>query len=163
MSLPNIKELILTNEQLMVRTSYGMIYINHKKIIKHDLKKLIKLHAEIVKLCKENKIKVSYKGKSKAYLTEVLKNGEFEKTYEEYNKIYEQLLEGWKNKLYNSDYDGFIEDDFYKEFLQGKKFAIDKMFYRDTVLDKINSISHNLNELKNNLELYPDEYLCVTI
>ncbi|WGT37958.1 hypothetical protein QH639_19340 [Lysinibacillus sp. 1 U-2021] len=163
MNLTNIKELVLSNEQLTVHSSYDMIYIKHKKNIKHDLKKLIKLHAEIVKLCKENKIKVSYKGKSKAYLLEVLKSGEFDQSYEHYNTTFNQLLEGWKEKLYSENYDGCIEDDFYKEHLQSKKFAIDKMLYGGTVLDKVNTIAYNLNELKNNLELCPDDYISVTI
>lgn len=153
-------EVILNDEKLKVVSDNSCTcFINHSKIEYVDIKQALKTHSEIVKYCKENKIKLSYKAKSKVQL-QALKN-EYNHTYNDYLEIYNTLKIGWQQKLKKGLFVGYGNDKEYMNVLSLLWFDIQKINHSDNVIDRVSTINNRLNSIKENLQY--ENYLSITL
>ena len=155
-----LETVILNENKIKVATDHTL-YVSFEKVEKVDTKSLIKLHALIVKTCKENKIKISYRNKSKGILT--ASKVEYEAQYNRYSNLFNQLLEGWKIKLEEGLYMGTSDDKYLNDVLVPISFEITAMFYRNTVMSKVREIERHLKDVYRQLQEMDDYYKVNTV
>ncbi len=136
----------ITNDKIKVESSCT-IFINsvRRKII--DIVQLDKDIKEIRKICKERKIIFSQKnGLYKFFKDKNNKTAYLDET-KKVNKLFDELVQGWKEKVQNGIYTGYSDD---KELnnLYKLKWQIDKFYYAGTVISKINSLYNAVEGIK---------------
>lgn len=156
----------LNENKIMVVVEYDemkMSYINHEKIELIDIKELIKTHSEIVKICKENKIKLSYKNKIKARLSEIKKDSSYLENYSQYNEKFNSLLDLWINKINLMKDNDVIECDFYKNVIQPEKREFESLFNYNSTMEFVKESQYKLNSILEELQYSPESYLSITL
>lgn len=114
---------------------------NHKKV---DINILLKKYTEIIKSCREQKIKISYNNHLKRTLLDKSFISSYEKELDEFQSIYNELKNGWTAKLKKGLYMGVTNDEEYNTL--GNLYCKAQPYtYRSTFISRIEDIQHTLN------------------
>lgn len=144
-----ILENAIVNENKIYVTSDSTCYINLEKVEKIDIKGLLELYKEIIKIAKEKKVSISYKNGYKKKLIEL--EHSYNVAYSDYEESFNDLVWLWKLQLEQGIRVGYRDDVLYYKAILPIKFKIEKMFNRDQVMSIIKEIKYSLEKTKDDL------------
>lgn len=112
-------------------------------------KDILDLYSRIIKKVRNLGIKVKYTNKYKKFIVDNWKNYCLE--YDEYNKLYKEILEMLPELKRRGIHKG-CSDDMYLNQIYKKGAVLDKYYYRNSLISQVNSIYRELQKIERDLE-----------
>jgi len=142
----------LTENEIVVN-SETTCFANYRRVEKIDIDNVLIEYKSLIKLAKENDVKIAYTRRFKNSLT-TYKN-EYEKEITEYNNIFNEYIKLWTIKIEKGLFAPLVEDQEYNN-IQKIDRELQKYNYRNSkmsMMSEINSSIIKLTEsIKNNTE-----------
>lgn len=133
----------ITDEYIYITSSSTCFIIlnNHKKV---DIKNVLKKYTEVIKACREQKIKISYSNHYKKTLLDENFVSSYNKEFDEFEDIYNQLKDGWTEKLKKGLFRGVRDDEEYNAL--GALYCKAQPYnYRNSFISRIEDIQHTID------------------
>lgn len=148
----------LARPELDVKFEYNKAYINicsehtcylrFEKMIKVNQKEILDSYSNVVKLCREMGIKISYTNKYKKFVLDRWQ--EYIDEYRKYSDIFDNLL-GMLPKLQDRGIHQGTSDDIYLNEVTQYSYKLNDFYFRNSILYQMRHIYHELGTLENNL------------
>lgn len=145
-------ETYINNEE-QIRISTGSTgFTNHTKFKYYTKEELLSLHEEVRQLAvNDSRATIHRPYKKKKFIEENYE--QYDDAYRSYLKDFRRLGQLWEWKLSNDGIrQGYGNDDVYKEVILPIEFRLQGLRYNNRVIREINTLVHELNKIKRNLE-----------
>lgn len=154
-----IETVIMNDEEIYIAGGTTCFcQLQGRKLI--DIKGLLKKYNELIKLCKENKIKLSYKNHYKKTIKELEEL--YKNEANKYINLYNELCTMWKDKLNKGIYPGYINDiDMIK--IKEVSLQIQEMGWRSSALFKIEEINNRIIDTIEKIESGYENYYSICL
>jgi hypothetical protein len=159
MSKIEIKTVRMNDEEIYIASeSTCFCQLQGRKLI--DIKELLKKYNELIKLCKENKIKLSYKNHYKKTIKE--QEELYKNEANKYINLYNELCTMWKDKLNKGIYSGYTSDiDMIK--IKEVSLQMQEMGWRSSALFRIEDINNRIIGTIENIESGCENYYSICL
>ncbi len=148
----------LARPELDVKFEYNKVYINvcsehtcylrFEKMIKVNQKEVLDSYSNVIKLCREMGIKISYKYKYKRF---VIDNWQlYLEEYRKYSAIFDNLLNMIPKLQDRGIHQGTSDDTYLNEVIQ-YSYKLNDFYFRNSILYQMRSIYYELGRLENDL------------
>lgn len=141
------------NNDEQIRISTGSTgFANHTKFKYYTKEELLSLHEEVRQLAvNDSRATIHRPYKKKKFIEENYE--QYDDAYRSYLKDFRRLGQLWEWKLSNDGIrQGYGNDDVYKEVILPIEFRLQGLRYNNRVIREINTLVHELNKIKRNLE-----------
>lgn len=141
------------NNDEQIRISTGSTgFTNHTKFKYYTKEELLSLHEEVRQLAvNDSRATIHRPYKKKKFIEENYE--QYDDAYRSYLKDFRRLGQLWEWKLSNDGIrQGYGNDDVYKEVILPIEFRLQGLRYNNRVIREINTLVHELNKIKRNLE-----------
>lgn len=145
-------ETYINNEE-QIRISTGSTgFANHEKFKYYTKEELLSIHEEVRQLAvNDSRATIHKPYKKKKFIEENYE--QYDDAYRRYLKDFRRLGQLWEWKLSNDGiFQGYGDDDVYKEVILPIEFRLQGLRYNNSVIRKMNTLVHELNKIKRNLE-----------
>lgn len=149
----------LARPELDVKFEYNKTYINihsehtcylrFEKMIKVNQKEILDSYSNIIKLCREMGIKISYKNKYKKFVLERWQ--EYLEEYRRYSELFDNLLLMIPKLEDRGIHQGNSDDKYLHEVIQ-YSYKLNDFYFRNSILYQMRHIFYELGTLENNLK-----------
>jgi hypothetical protein len=148
----------IVNNDMIVITSTGTSYCNTTPIKLIDHNEMLASYKALIKLAKENDVKITYKYATKRNIIE--NNDAYMKDYKNHCELYSQLKLLWEEKLSVGMFYGHNNTPLDQE-ISDTSHAMSKLFYGQSPLSQMTALSVKIRDLMH--ELSDDDVSLVRI
>lgn len=157
--LIEMKKVVINENEIYINSeSTCFCQVKSRQVI--DIKALTKKYNELVKLCKNKNIKVSYKNHFKKELAELKES--YMQEVREWNNLFNTLASKWENKLNKGLYSGCVDDPEVNE-MDKLDIKLQKMNVRSSAIFKVENIFNSINDKYENIINEYEEYSLVCL